>query len=944
MTRREHSPHHSAHRWAKACLAVLLLALCGLPVHAQDDDADAEPAAVHDGGLLRLDPGAGPEKLEQVLNGVRGVRNLQLQWLRSTQHTAGKPLPGIATPGVGLAVPYLRNDVPVSDPTYDGYPGSFHAEPSIAANGSHVVIAFNDGGADAASPNPDSANVNADGFAVSSDGGASYSDQGKRPGLGTASAVGDIDAYNGDNVIAAGTDANELYYLSDGGAVTCYTAPCPPNPAYRNYFNAPVVSRSLDGGQTWSAPVDASNGAGTDGTIGLFDKGWIAVDHSVSSAHYGNIYVSWSDFGAGTSGTDTDVWVAWSDDHGATWHPQLLTHQTASGGIVAPTYIQVASNGRVYLGMQTEAGGDTGGSNFLYRSDDGGVTWSSPFAVGSYTSASNAQASGLCVSPLGGFVGVVHYLAGPMEADSSLRIAVNPQDPDNVVVTNNATGTASGDDSDVFLWRSSDGGTTWSGPVRVNDDSTTTDQFMPDLWFAPDGTLGVMWLDRRNDPDDNWKLEVWMALSHDGGATFSSSFPVSSSAFSPAGRCQMSDYNGIYADNNRFYLAWGDSRAVDGMQQQNSAIRAATVPLAGPGALLRPQVLGPGNGAPAGQFKVTLQNDGLVAATGLQAQFVADNASGAGASQTAPVADIGPAHNTATASFVMPASISGTELHGTLTVTGDQGSASYPLIVPKVPGAAISVLSNDFESGLPAGWILDQGLIDNGGDKNIDDRWQVSSSCAATDAGHSGTQVAYFGDISSCTYGNQIYPPAPLPASDYVYGTLSTPSIHLPAGNPSLQFREWVGLPYRFVRQSSDYARNAQATLQISTDGGQSFERIWGYGEMSRHTLDVSIPLRDSGNDYSGEPTWHDVNIDLSPYAGKDVILRWFFEGYQWQEPGYAIDDIEIQGQQGLDLPAASGFDVIPALGIGAAAALALLLLGLAARALRARRDPVMRA
>ncbi|MGA7297099.1 MAG: hypothetical protein WBW92_06275, partial [Rhodanobacteraceae bacterium] len=135
----------------------------------------------------------------------------------------------------------------------------------------------------------------------------------------------------------------------------------------------------------------------------------------------------------------------------------------------------------------------------------------------------------------------------------------------------------------------------------------------------------------------------------------------------------------------------------------------------------------------------------------------------------------------------------------------------------------------------------------------------------------------------------------------------------------------------------SDYARSAKATLQISTDGGLSFERIWGYGEMSRHTLDVSIPLRDSGNDYSGEPTWHDVNIDLTPYAGKDVILRWFFEGYQWQEPGYAIDDVEIQGQEGLDVAGTPGFNV-PAIGIGAAAALALLLLGLAARTLRARR------
>src|SRR6185436_1457539 len=142
------------------------------------------------------------------------------------------------------------------------------------------------------------------------------------------------------------------------------------------------------------------------------------------------------------------------------------------------------------------------------------------------------------------------------------------------------------DQSDVFLWRTTDGGVTFAPPLRVNDDQTTTDQFMPDLWAAPDGTLGVVWLDRRNDPRVNSRLELWMALSTDHGASFGPSFPVSSDAFPAVGTCQMSDYNGVFADARKFFVAWGDSRQVDPEKQLVFDIHAATLPLTGPGPLL----------------------------------------------------------------------------------------------------------------------------------------------------------------------------------------------------------------------------------------------------------------------------------------------------------------------------------------------------------------------
>jgi hypothetical protein len=66
-----------------------------------------------------------------------------------------------------------------------------------------------------------------------------------------------------------------------------------------------------------------------------------------------------------------------------------------------------------------------------------------------------------------------------------------------------------GADLDVQLVESTDGGATWSAPIRVNDNSPTdgTDQFQPMLAVSPDGsTVAVAFYDRRlscpsNDPN-----------------------------------------------------------------------------------------------------------------------------------------------------------------------------------------------------------------------------------------------------------------------------------------------------------------------------------------------------------------------------------------------------------------------------------------------------------
>jgi hypothetical protein len=78
---------------------------------------------------------------------------------------------------------------------------------------------------------------------------------------------------------------------------------------------------------------------------------------------------------------------------------------------------------------------------------------------------------------------------------------------------------------------SSDKGKTWSSPILVNDDPPTMgdgpDNFMPAVAVNPNGIVGVMWYDRRENTDFGYYVRF--AASMDGGETWQPSVRVSTS-------------------------------------------------------------------------------------------------------------------------------------------------------------------------------------------------------------------------------------------------------------------------------------------------------------------------------------------------------------------------------------------------------------------------------
>jgi len=122
--------------------------------------------------------------------------------------------------------------------------------------------------------------------------------------------------------------------------------------------------------------------------------------------------------------------------------------------------------------------------------------------------------------------------------------------------------------TDIFMSRSTDGGSTWSSPLRVNDDPTgvANDQFNQWLSVDPtDGSVNMSWNDTRNDPAQ-LSTDIFYARSTNGGLSFSKNVQVTTAPTNET--CcgadlgnQYGDYEGIAAMGGSIHPVWTDRRA-----------------------------------------------------------------------------------------------------------------------------------------------------------------------------------------------------------------------------------------------------------------------------------------------------------------------------------------------------------------------------------------------
>ncbi len=384
------------------------------------------------------------------------------------------------------------------------------SETSVVAFGNTVVIGFNDSGSNAGGTNKFT------GFTRSTDGGNTFTDGGQLP----TNAGGDA----GDPVLARNETTGRIYFATLG-------------------FSVPTIQvfRSDDNGATWMVPVNGTPGGASE------DKEWIAVDNFAGGGN-GNVYLLSRNFGGGAG-----IFMYRSTDNGATFGP---SGGTLIVGGSQGAYVAVGPDHAVY------AFWFAGPTIQVRKSLDFGVTFGAAVTV----------ASGLVGGTNGdlGLTGIRQgtAVASGFRSNEFPHAAVNPVNG-NIYVTYNNDGPGA-DKADVFLVQSTTGGATWSAPVKVNDDVTTTDQFQPTLAVTPDGsTLGIFYYSRQEDTVNNNLFKYYGRIAAISGATltFAPSLAVSSTASFPEfGRdslinsVYMGDYNTAFATPGAFHVVWSDNR------------------------------------------------------------------------------------------------------------------------------------------------------------------------------------------------------------------------------------------------------------------------------------------------------------------------------------------------------------------------------------------------
>lgn len=249
--------------------------------------------------------------------------------------------------------------------------------------------------------------------------------------------------------------------------------------------------RSDDAGQRWKQVGPAVGG----------DKAWLAID-STPGPGRGNLYQTWSlaenQFGMRTFSRSTDGGANWSEPTTVPQRPYWSTLTVGPDG----TLNLLGWNGTAFwFTRSTNAWDATATVKFDLTTEvnlGGTLTFATP----------SVNPDGLIGQP---------WIA----ADSSTG-----PNRGNLYALSSVSGT--GNPANVMFSRSTDGGATWSAPLRLNDDPENQNSWH---WFgtlsvAPNGRIDTCWYDTRNSPD-NSTSELYFCSSSDGGLTWSTNRAVS---------------------------------------------------------------------------------------------------------------------------------------------------------------------------------------------------------------------------------------------------------------------------------------------------------------------------------------------------------------------------------------------------------------------------------
>ena len=403
--------------------------------------------------------------------------------------------------------------------------------------------------------------------------------------------------YNDHN----GANYSGVSYSLDGGQTFTQILPPPFATGHGENFGDPIVvyNAKLDkwfagdlvtgcGGQgiglwtspdgvTWSVGACAHNGSSDDR-----ESFW--VDNEPTSQVYGRMYISWNDFAVGGGALS----VIHSDD-GVTWTAptringgfirDVQVTGTPPGVLKSNNIVANTPKSTVFVASMDEGGGGFATrQNIIYRSTDGGLSWTNSNTGPRFAAAGDVSCGYfVAVAPIWRHMGWGEPGVGPS----------------NVVHYVYAGAGTNGDHGDIFYVRSTDNGMTWSAPIQLNEDADAQfkTEWMPSLSVNQSGKVTVSWYDRSQATtacnvatDPGCSYNRYVRQSADNGKTWQPSFAVSTVLIDQPQQqdtgvqsCYAGDYDYNTALHGTAYITWTDGRvSVGGIHVQN--VEFAEVP------------------------------------------------------------------------------------------------------------------------------------------------------------------------------------------------------------------------------------------------------------------------------------------------------------------------------------------------------------------------------
>ena len=265
--------------------------------------------------------------------------------------------------------------------------------------------------------------------------------------------------------------------------------------------NGVFVSKSTNGGKTWTTPIPIALENNGSSTQAFNDRYSIASDVNENSPYKDRVYVTWQRFKS-----NPGVMFSYTKNENESWSPLVkLSGSTYNTQAPMPA---VGPDGEVYVAWRQSAQNQTTKMIFQ-KSTNGGQTW--------WPSAKTV----MTIKNLGTVNSESHRNVLPDK--QQIRVSSNPfiavdrsNGPRRGWIYMVTSGNDNSNNPHAFLIRSTDGGNTWTNPQIIDDNDNGTDVFFPSIAVDPvTGMVSIFYYSSQNDKN-NKGVDGYVAVSFDG--------------------------------------------------------------------------------------------------------------------------------------------------------------------------------------------------------------------------------------------------------------------------------------------------------------------------------------------------------------------------------------------------------------------------------------------